>query len=242
MQLAIWIIAVFVAFFVKGVCGFANTLVFSSIMSFSANNINISPVDLLIGIPPNAIMVYKNRSKVDPKICIPLSALVVAGLIPGSIFLKNVDVTSVKVIFGLVVIAVGLQILLQEFFITSRNNSKPNKVLVIILGILSGIMCGLFGVGALLAAYVNKVASDSESFKANMCIVFLTDNLVRFVIYTCLGILTLESYKIAGILLVPMIAGLFLGMLAGKKLNERVMKIIVIIMLIISGISIVVLT
>lgn len=235
----LWIIAVFIAFFVKGVCGFANTLVFSSIMSFGTNNINISPVDLLIGIPPNAILVWKNRSKVDPKICVPLALLVVAGVIPGVIFLKNVDVTSVKIIFGAVVILIGFQILFQEFFMKG-GKGKPNKVLVIVLGLLSGIMCGLFGIGALLAAYVNKVASDVDTFKANMCIVFLTDNIVRFILYTYFGILTLDAYKTAGILIIPMVVGLFLGMLLGKKLNEKVMKIIVVVMLIISGISLIV--
>lgn len=239
MEIAIWVIAVFVAFFVKGVCGFANTLVFSSIMSFGTNNINISPVDLLIGIPPNAIMVYKNRSKLDPKICIPLSLLVVAGIIPGALFLKSVDVTIVKIIFGVVVVFIGVQILLQEFFIKTTN-SKPSPVLIVILGILSGIMCGLFGIGALLAAYVNKVAPDSNTFKANMCTVFLIDNVVRFVLYSIWGILNLQAYKIALMLVIPMIMGLMLGMLVGKKLNERIMKIIVVIMLIISGVSLII--
>ncbi len=238
MEIALWVIAVFIAFFVKGVCGFANTLVFSSIMSFGTNNINISPVDLLIGIPPNAVLVWKNRKKIDPKICVPLSILVVAGVIPGVLFLKNIDVTSIKVIFGFVVIFIGAQILYQEFFMKNKN-SKPNPVAIVILGLLSGIMCGLFGIGALLAAYVNKVAEDTATFKANMCIVFLVDNIVRFVLYTIWGILTLDSYKTAGILIVPMLMGLTLGMLLGKKLNERTMKIIVVIMLIISGVSLI---
>lgn len=50
------------AYFVKGLCGFANTLVFTSILSFgSATNANISPVDLLVGYPTNVILTWKNR-------------------------------------------------------------------------------------------------------------------------------------------------------------------------------------
>ena len=60
----LWIIASILAFFVKGLCGFANTLVFSTILSFQNNNINISPVDLLIGYPPNIIMAYKERKNI----------------------------------------------------------------------------------------------------------------------------------------------------------------------------------
>ena len=37
----LWIIAAFMAYFIKGLCGFANTLVFTSILSFGAANANI---------------------------------------------------------------------------------------------------------------------------------------------------------------------------------------------------------
>ena len=47
--MTMWVIATFVAFFVKGVCGFANTLVFTSILSYGTANANISPTELLIG-------------------------------------------------------------------------------------------------------------------------------------------------------------------------------------------------
>ena len=36
----LWILAAFAAFYIKGLCGFANTLVFTSILGFGANNIN----------------------------------------------------------------------------------------------------------------------------------------------------------------------------------------------------------
>lgn len=38
----LWIIATLVAFFIKGLCGFANTLVFTSILGFGASDVNIS--------------------------------------------------------------------------------------------------------------------------------------------------------------------------------------------------------
>ena len=47
----LWIIAAVAAYFIKGLCGFANTLVFTSILSFGASNSNISPIDLLLGYP-----------------------------------------------------------------------------------------------------------------------------------------------------------------------------------------------
>ena len=71
------------AYFVKGLCGFANTLVFSTILSFSTNNVNISPVELVLGLPSNIMISYKERKSVQWKVCLPLSGLVLLGDIPG---------------------------------------------------------------------------------------------------------------------------------------------------------------
>ncbi len=59
--MGLWIAATVGAFFVKGLCGFANTLVFTSILGFGSDNINISPVELVLGFPTNLILVWKER-------------------------------------------------------------------------------------------------------------------------------------------------------------------------------------
>ena len=60
----VWlIVATLAASFIKGVCGFANTLVFTTILSFSFNNIQITPMDLIIGYPANMIMPGKSAGR-----------------------------------------------------------------------------------------------------------------------------------------------------------------------------------
>ena len=82
----IWIVSGLIAYFVKGLCGFANTLVFTPILSFGASNANISPIDLLLGYPTNLVLTGKNRKSLDPKGYLPLATLVLAGI---SLILKN---------------------------------------------------------------------------------------------------------------------------------------------------------
>ena len=60
-----WMMAALCAFFVKGLCGFANTLVFSAILSFGSANINITPVELLLGFPTNLILAWKERKSIQ---------------------------------------------------------------------------------------------------------------------------------------------------------------------------------
>lgn len=119
-----WIVAAICAFFIKGLCGFANTLVFTTILSFGNNNINISPVELILGYPTNVILVWKERKGIRWDVCIPLAVLVIAGSIPGALFLKNADTDVIKIVFGVVIIFIGIEMLLREMQSKRVKQSK----------------------------------------------------------------------------------------------------------------------
>ena len=233
----LWIIATVVAYFIKELCGFANTLVFTTILSFGTPNVNISPIDLLIGYPTNLILTWENRKKLDSKVYLPLIALVIIGSIPGVFMLKNVNTSIIKLIFGVVVIVLGLEMLLREY---SKDSGKSSRILLAIIGVASGVLCGLFGVGALLAAYVSRVTDDSQSFKANISAVFIVDNTFRIILYSTLHILTLDTLK-RGLILIPFVLiGLIAGMKYSSIMNKNLAKKITALLLVISGISLVI--
>ena len=228
----LWVIATLLAFFIKGLCGFANTLVFTSVLGFGVANINISPVELLLGYPTNLILTWRNRKALDWKVYVPLSVLVLGGSIPGALFLKNADVRYLKVFFGVVVILIAIEMLLREY---QNKKSKESKTLLLVIGVLSGVLCGLFGIGALLAAYVGRVTSTTDEFKANISAVFIVENTVRIIIYSVIGVFQLGSFKQALMLAPFMIIGLLIGVKSSQILDERIVKKLVIILLAISG-------
>ena len=121
---------------------------------------------------------------------------------------------------------------------------KDNKYLMAIVGILAGLMCGLFGVGILLAAYVSRVTDTTDEFKANMSLVFIVENIFRIISYKGLkiffGIITLESLKMTACLFPFMLVGLFSGIYSSRILDDKLVKKIVILLLIISGIVLVI--
>ena len=101
-------------------------------------------------------------------------------------------------------------------------------------------MCGLFGIGALLAAYVGRTTDSSGAFKGNLGIVFLIENTFRIVVYSVTGILTLQILRQAALLLPFMALGLFAGMKLAKSVHEKTVKTAVILMLALSGVSLIV--
>ena len=229
----LWIAAALVSYFIKGLCGFADALIFNSILSFGMNTADISPVLLVTGYPTNLIVAWQNRRGLKPRVWLPPAALVLAGCIPGAFMLKNVDARLIKFIFGFVVVALGVEMLLRERRQEKRPASKPVLALI---GVLAGVLCGLFGVGALMAAYVGRVTETNSEFKANMNAVFFVEGTFRLILYLCLGLITPASLRQSLILMPCMLAGLFLGSHCGKKLSETVVKKLVIFTLILSGV------
>ena len=183
--------------------------------------------------------------------------------VTGVLFLKNVDARFIKVLFGIAVILIALEMILRETdlikLFTKRKtfsertsnredlSSKENAIektdrkiyrtpAFWIVGLLSGFLCGLYGVGALLGAYLGRVTKDMSSFKGNISLIFLVENTFRIILYGMSGLLNMASIKMA-LLLVPVaILSLTLGMLAGKKMGDRAVRKTVMILLILSGI------
>ncbi len=230
-----WIIATLLAFFVKGLTGFANTLVFTTMLSFGQNNLAISPVELLLGYPTNAILAWKERRAIDWKLCLPLCGMVLAGCLPGAFLLKSVDARAIKIFFGVVIVLIALEMLLRN-----GKKSQPSRWLMLTIGILSGMLCGLFGVGALLGAYLTRVTDDTHAFKGNLCMVFFVENTFRVILYIASGIITLAAAKQALLLAPVMLISLWLGMKAGGIINEKTARKIVLIALLVSGIALII--
>lgn len=82
-------IAVCLAYMVKGLTGFANTLVLTAIMSFERSGRDITPMDLLLSFPANVWMMLQQRRSIQWKKALPVCAVLLAGCIPGTLLLKG---------------------------------------------------------------------------------------------------------------------------------------------------------
>lgn len=231
------VIAVISAYIIKGMCGFANTLIFSSIMSFSSNNINITPTELLIGYPSNIYIAFKERKSISLNKWLPLAILVIVGVIPGTLFLKSGNTSLLKILFGFSIIFISLEMYFRE---KSSKKKQNSKILLSIIGIISGILCGLFGIGAFLAAYMSRTTSNTNEFKGNICIVFLIENTFRVILYSCTGIINLMIIKDVLFLFPFMFIGLKIGFILSNKVSEKHVKKIIILLLILSGFSLII--
>lgn len=221
------------AYFVKGITGFGNTLVMSPLFSFFTTNKLITPVDLLLGLPANAVMAYRERRHINLKIVLPLTLMLIAGIIPGVFFLKAGNDRVLKAILGLAVVATGAEMLLRKP--AGEGKHKASPAFLTAIGVISGVLCGMYGIGAMLVAYISRTTDSMGAFRANLCFVFLMENLCRLAIYSFSGIMTGEALWLSLLLLPAAALGLFIGMKVNPRLKPEAVKKAVIALMAISG-------
>ncbi len=225
-------IATLIAYLVKGITGFGNTLVMGPLYSFAVENRITTPIDLIFSIPTNIYMVWKERKSISLKAVVPLSVMLMAGILPGTFLLKFGYDWVLKSVLGIVVILMAVEMLTRK---QAQVPKKPSPVFLVTCGILSGILAGMYGISALLIAYISRTTDNRSQFRGNICCVFLVDNFFRLFLYWFSGILNKDIFMLALILLPAVVLGMMIGVRIDKKVGERSVKNFTVALLIFSG-------
>ncbi len=237
MEIQIYLfLAVSGAYLIKSLTGFGNTLIINSLLSIVKENRFITPVDLLLGLPANIYMAWKDREAIDVKIVAPLSIMVLAGNIPGILLLNMGGDKQLKTILGVVLVLLAIEMYVRKPRLSEAQGSKVNGPAIYIVGIISGVLMGLFGIGALLAAFIGRQTGSRSNYRGNLCFVFVIDNLFRLVMYCINGLINLKILAVSLSLLPAVAIGMFFGRKIDSKISDKAVKNAVIALLFISGI------
>jgi len=225
-------IAVAAAYFVKGVSGFANTLVFSTIMNFFTANINIVPVEVLLGTPSNIIVSRAMRRDIDLKVALKLILVMTAGMLPGVFILKTGDDKILKIILGISILFMGAEMLTR-----GKRRASGTVWHIWLLALVTGVLMGIFGIGATMVVCVDRLTKNTRSMRGTLSAVFLADNIIRIILYIATGVLT-WNIALSAIKLAPfMLVGLYAGLKLSGKLPDKTVRLFIILMLMASGLS-----
>lgn len=236
MEINIYLfLVVLAAYLIKSLTGFGNTLIINSLFSIVKENRFITPVDLLLGLPANIYMAWKDRNSIDLKIVVPLSITVLIGNIPG-VFLLNIGGDRLlKSIMGLVLVLLAIEMFTRKKQATISEGKSSRPIAIYIVGIISGVLMGLFGIGALLAAFIGRQTDSRSNYRGNLCFVFIVDNVFRFVMYCINGIISPKILLISLCLTPAVLIGMLLGQRIDSKISDRTVKNSVVALLLISG-------
>lgn len=234
MEKAIFYFAcVSIAFIVKGLAGFGDPLISTPLLSMALPNSVITPGLAPVSLILNANVVWRNRTYFSAKVVLPIAAFVLLGIIPGTLLLKFGSPQGLKLVLGLLIIGLGVEMLTRK----PDANAKPNVYIRTAASFFSGLTAGLFGINLLFLAYMERVAVNREEFRANACFVFLLDNVFRMILLLAEGMYGPESVLLFIVALPAAAVGMMLGALLDKRISVKFSRRIIIYVFILGGIS-----
>jgi len=224
-------LVVTLAFVVKRLTGFGNTLITNTFFLFLAELRFAAPAELLLNVPTNLALAWKARRAIDARFVFTAFLFVLAGILGGALILRGFQGSILKVLLGLFVAAESLYALARKpkpAAVSGRSGTSERETPVRGPGdalrlTASGLSLGLFGVGAVLAAFLARRFRDRDSLRGTLCAVFFLDNLCRFGTYAALGLYGRETVRSALGLYPFVAAGFLIGHVLDGRIPERVL-------------------
>jgi uncharacterized membrane protein YfcA len=225
----------FACFFIKGLAAFGDPLISSPALSMVIDNRVISPMNLLLSVPFNGWISWKNRRNFSIKESLFMLICIFCGVIPGILLLKYVTSWILKAFLGIVILGIGAEMV-------TRNRAKPageNRLVMALVSFCSGITAGLYGINLFFVAYVERTTKSRAAFRGNVCFIFLIESAFRIIMYIVMGIFTRYILLLSLVSFPGAAAGFFIGSKVDTKLNENTIRRIVITMFMLGGVSII---
>jgi hypothetical protein len=157
----------------------------------------------------------------------------VLGIIPGTLLLKYASSWVLKVVLGALIILLGLEMLTRS----EEASAKPNNVFMAVMSFSSGVTSALFGINLLFLVYLERTTTDRDEFRGSICLVFLIESIFRMIVYAFNGIITPFAMEIAAIALPAALIGTWLGMQIDKRIDDTLIRKLIVYVFIIGGIS-----
>ena len=207
------------AYLVKGLIGFGNPLISAPILSMGLDNVVITPGTLLLDCPVNAWITWKNRRSFQWRKILPLLAVNLCGIIPGTLLLRFSLPWVIKTVLGVIVVFLGLEMATRNLR-SIRPEREDRPWLRLVVSAFSGVSAGLFGINLFIVAYLQRTARDYDEFKGSMCFLFFGENAVRLVVYAVTGLLTRQVLLFGLASLPAAVLALALAAWLGPRLEE----------------------
>ena len=136
-------------------------------------------------------------------------------------FVKSVTHKTLICILGAALFALSMYF----FFFTDKIKIKPSRLTGFIIGLISGIMGGLFSVsGPPVVIYFLQSEKDSDSYLATLSMYFVLTNIVSISMKAISGFMTANVWIALAIGIPTICAGGFLGKKTRGRINSAMLK------------------
>jgi len=228
---ALLAIIILFASFVRGTAGFGLAMTAMPLLNLFLSYIDTVILAVYLNLIFSIVHLIRSRGSIEKQNLLLTILFGIIGVTIGVIILKNIDHNLLKTIAGIIIIMFGFSILLG-FKIRIKNKSFAFST----AALTGGILAGSASVGGPAAAIIlGGTNMRQDRFRYAMSVFFLITYLYSAIMYGATGLISLNNIKMIIFSLPFMAAGLVIGDKVAGKLNRKIFKIMVLVLLIITG-------
>jgi len=218
--------------FLQGITSFGFSLVALPLLAFILDIKLIVPVLIIYSLIINTTILIHLWRNIELK---EIMWIVVTGIIftpIGMSILLYIDSESLKMITGILIFIVAVLL-----FMNKKIVIKNERIEHLFTGALSGILNGSLSFsGPPLIIFLTNKGVEKQKFRASLTFYFWILNAVTIPIFILGGLITIEVWVFSLKYVVFLIIGVTIGIFLGNKLDEKIFKKFVIIILMVLGI------
>lgn len=173
---------------------------------------------LLVCLPSELLVVSQSRREIEWRGVAVLMVGIAAGIVIGSHVLSRTEPTFVLTLLAWFLIAAGAAFLLAP----PEAQIRWPAWLGAPIGVLSGVLAGLFGTGGPpLILFYQLAGVDKTRFRGHLMAIFMVMSFVRLPTYALLGLITAPRLASAGAILPAALLGAWIGHRVHLGISER---------------------
>jgi uncharacterized membrane protein YfcA len=217
-ETAVLIAITLIAAFVMGTLGFGFGLIAMPIYTLFIGVKVANPVMTLLMLVLEIVVVWPIRKHINLKPLLPLLAGVVVGMPFGVWGLARLEEGILRLALAAIVI---VYLIYDLFFRSAKPKSLPLPV-GFVLGVAAGAVTGAISLpGPLVLIYVSSLQMEKYELKASVVLMFMGFTLYKIPLLAVGGLLTGQVFRLAGILAIPLLVGILIGMYVFEKIPGR---------------------
>ena len=228
MQIYIWLaVIVFFAGFIKGLSGFASTLVALPLLTIIIDIKTVVPFANMLAVYASIFLLIRLFKHLKWKDLSPLLVGFFPGMLIGVFFLKTLNKNILQLILGSVLIFYSTYSLFFEISLLIMK-----KIWAYIFGFISGILRGVIGAGGPpIIIYASLQPWNKDKIKATLQGYLIISGPITIFFHACTGLVTGIVLKYFFISLPIFALGTYIGSHFYWTISEKSYKRIILILL-----------
>lgn len=236
MTWALLLAVTFIASVVQSATGFAFALIVVPVYLILLGSTDVIQLTVILSVVMSIVHLPKLRSTIPISLLKWLALGSAFGFPIGLYIYSHLDLVMLKIMVAVFILVISLQNG-WAMWKKRKGTGHHNSVLLTIVGTISGVLGACLAMpGPTVMLYLSRTTLSKDQIRATMISFFVFSYVAILILQSVVIGTTKETWMNAAYLVPAALLGVFAGHQVSKKINERLFKGLILIILMLTGI------